>query len=47
MRTFIFGGNTMSQGEGVGKNEATMGRSQQLTLAEITIVIITTNIIEH
>lgn len=47
MRTFIFGGNRMSQGEGVGKNESTMGSSQQPTLAEIIIVIIATNIVEH
>lgn len=47
VRTFIFGGNRMSQGEGVGKNESTMGSSQQPTLAEIIIVIIATNIVEH
>lgn len=47
MRTFIFGGNMESQGEGVGKNENTMGSSQQPTLAEIIIVIIATDIVEH
>lgn len=31
----------------MGKNEATMGSSQQPTLAEVIIVIIATNIIEH
>lgn len=47
VRTFIFGGNMMSQGEGVVKNENTMGSSQQPTLAEIIIVIIATNIVDH
>lgn len=47
VRTFIFGGNTESQGEGVGKNENTVGSSQQPTLAEMIIVIIATSIAEH
>lgn len=45
--TFIFGGNTMSQDKAVGKNGDMMGSSQQPTLAEVIIVIIATNIIEH
>lgn len=45
--TFIFGGNTTSQDKAVGKNEDKMGSSQQPTSAEMIIVIIATNMIEH
>lgn len=37
----------MSQDKAVGKNGDMMGSSQQPTLAEVIIVIIATNIIEH
>ena len=42
----MVGGNTVSQGEGLRKNENTKGSSQQPTLADIKIVIVATNIIE-